>query len=74
MHWPLPGQRFEANTVNDITYPVGVAWPPPIRVELTEFEAVVKLQRHASQWAIDHAYLGRFVKSEEIFLEEDVAR
>jgi hypothetical protein len=25
------------------------------------------LKAHASQWAIDHEHLGRFVKSEQIF-------
>ena len=52
------------------TYPAGVSWPPPIRISLTAGEQDVKLaamKAHASQWVIDHDYLGRFAKSEEIF-------
>ena len=68
--WPLPGPRFELNTVDGVTFPAGVPWPPPVRVPLSAAESALKLRaltEHRSQWAPDHDYLGRFVKSEEIF-------
>jgi LmbE family N-acetylglucosaminyl deacetylase len=68
--WPGAGALFETRTSNRITYPTGVSWPPPIRVSLTGAERETKLRAlkcHASQWAVDGEYLGRFVKSEEIF-------
>jgi LmbE family N-acetylglucosaminyl deacetylase len=70
VHWPLPGPRFETSSFDGVTYPEGVEWPPPIRVPLTARESELKLLAlvaHASQWDVDHDYLGRFVKSEEIF-------
>jgi LmbE family N-acetylglucosaminyl deacetylase len=68
--WPTPGRLFETLAGDGTTYPAGVPWPPPIRIALTAGERETKLRAlkcHASQWAIDHLYLGRFVKSEEIF-------
>lgn len=70
VHWPLPGPRYETSTAEGVTYPSGVDWPPPIRVPLNARQSELKLQAlmaHASQWALDHDYLARFVKSEEIF-------
>ena len=70
VEWPGPGPLFEKESFGGRTYPAGVSWPPPIRVSLTEREQEVKLaaiKAHASQWMVDHDYLGRFVKSEEIF-------
>ena len=68
--WPLPGPRYETSAMDGITYPTGVRWPPPVRVDLTPSESERKLRAlvaHESQWALDHDYLARFVKSEEIF-------
>jgi LmbE family N-acetylglucosaminyl deacetylase len=68
--WPSAGALFETRTIDGTTYPAGVKWPPPIRMPLTAAERETKLRAlkcHASQWAIDADYLGRFVKSEEIF-------
>ncbi len=68
--WPFSGEVFEARKVGLTTYPSAVAWPPAVRIPLTARETATKLEAlkaHASQWAIDHEYLGRFVKSEEIF-------
>jgi LmbE family N-acetylglucosaminyl deacetylase len=70
VEWPGHGTLYEKETVSGRTYPAGVSWPPPIRIPLTAGEQDVKLaamKAHASQWAIDHDYLGRFAKSEEIF-------
>jgi LmbE family N-acetylglucosaminyl deacetylase len=70
LDWPTPGATFETRDIDGVTYPAGVGWPPPIRVQLTPEEASVKLRAlkaHASQWTIDHEYMGSFVKSEEIF-------
>jgi LmbE family N-acetylglucosaminyl deacetylase len=70
VEWPGHGPSYEKETVGGRTYPAGVSWPPPIRISLTPGEQDVKLaamKAHASQWVIDHDYLGRFVKSEEIF-------
>ncbi|HEY8802229.1 MAG TPA: PIG-L deacetylase family protein [Candidatus Dormibacteraeota bacterium] len=70
VEWPGHGPLYEKETVGGRTYPAGVSWPPPIRIPLTPGEQDVKLaamKAHASQWVIDHDYLGRFVKSEEIF-------
>ena len=68
--WPDPGPRYETKTVDGVVQPWGVSWPPPVRIPITEREAGVKLRAlmlNASQWALDHAYLGAFVKSEEVF-------
>ena len=63
--WPPAGPRFQRGTLNQ-----DIAWPPPVRIPLTPDQSAAKLralQAHASQWALDHEYLGRFAKSEEIF-------
>jgi LmbE family N-acetylglucosaminyl deacetylase len=70
--WPqgaTPNSPLEPHTIAATTYPIGVPWPPPIRVALTPAQAV-KLQAiamHESQCAIDGPYLESFVKSEEVF-------
>ena len=69
-NWPGSGPLFEARTVDGVSYPIGAGWPPPIRVPMTENQAAVKLRAmkaHASQWVTDSEFMGRFVKSEEIF-------
>ena len=63
--WPPPGPRFERGGLDR-----SVPWPPPVRISLTAAEQDAKrraLKEHRSQWALDHDYLGRFVKSEEVF-------
>jgi LmbE family N-acetylglucosaminyl deacetylase len=71
--WPkgaTPQSAFEQHDMNGTTYPIGVFWPPPIRVPVTSSECAVKLRAiaaHASQYAIDGEYLESFVKSEEVF-------
>ena len=70
MHWPAPGATYETQEIDGVAYPKGVDWPPPIRLPLTPRESDVKLEAlkaHTSQWALDHEYLGKFVKSEEVF-------
>jgi LmbE family N-acetylglucosaminyl deacetylase len=68
--WPDPGPRFETKTIDGVVYPRGVKWPPPVRVPLLPGHAANKfraLKKNESQWALDHDYLGAFVKSEEVF-------
>src|SRR5262249_54042395 len=68
--WPDPGPRYETKVIDAVEYPQGIEWPPPIRLPITPEEAEVKrqaLMKHASQWALDHTYLGAFVKTEEVF-------
>jgi LmbE family N-acetylglucosaminyl deacetylase len=68
--WPSLGPVFEKEAFGGRTYPAGVTWPPPIRISLSAGEQEVKLRAlkaHATQWVIDHDYLARFAKSEEIF-------
>jgi LmbE family N-acetylglucosaminyl deacetylase len=68
--WPDPGALFETKQIDGEVYPRGVAWPPPIRLPITPQQSEAKrraLERHASQWRLDHEYLGAFVKSEEVF-------
>lgn len=68
--WPDPGPLFETKTIDGVVYPRGVKWPPPIRVPLLPGHAANKfraLKKNESQWALDHDYLGSFVKSEEVF-------
>jgi LmbE family N-acetylglucosaminyl deacetylase len=70
VEWPGRGPLFEKEAVGGRTYPAGVGWPPPIRISLTAEQQEVKvaaMKAHASQWVIDHDYLSRFAKSEEIF-------
>ena len=68
--WPEPGPVFETKTIDGVVYPRGVKWPPPVRVALLPGQAANKfraLKKNESQWALDHDYLGAFVKSEEVF-------
>jgi LmbE family N-acetylglucosaminyl deacetylase len=79
--WPLgitPQSRLEAHPVKGERVPLGVSWPPPRRVSLSEEEARFKLsaiQAHsthlagatAGPLAEEKRYLESFVKSEEVF-------
>ena len=73
--WPWPNRAtpqsgFVQHQMDGIAYPIGVHWPPPVRVPLTTSQCAVKLRAiaaHASQHAIDGEYLESFVKSEEVF-------
>lgn len=73
--WPWPPgaaqQRpFEQHAIDGVMYPIGAAWPPPVRVPLTSSQHELKLRAiaaHASQFAVDRQYLESFVKSEEVF-------
>ncbi|WP_394827609.1 PIG-L deacetylase family protein [Pendulispora albinea] len=73
--WPqgaTPQAPFQQHTANGHTYPLGVPWPPNVRVPMTVAESVLKanaLAAHRSQWNLpsDRGLLGAFVKSEEIF-------
>ncbi len=68
--WPDPGPRFETKTIDGVVYPRGVSWPPPVRLRILPGQAANKfraLKKNESQWALDHDYLGSFVKSEEVF-------
>ena len=70
IHWPARGPLFEKTTVDGVEYPEGLPWPPPIRKPLSERELEMKrtaLTAHASQWALDNKYLGKFAKTEEVF-------
>jgi LmbE family N-acetylglucosaminyl deacetylase len=73
--WPWPGgatasSGYEPHAVDGTTYPMGVSWPPPVRVPLTAAQCAVKLKAiaaHASQCTVDRDYLESFVKAEELF-------
>lgn len=76
VHWPARGPLFESTNVDGVEYPVGLNWPPPIRLPLTPRELEMKrtaLTAHASQWTLDHKYLGKFAKTEEIFWPHQLA-
>ena len=69
---PTPVSQFESLSVDGIVYPIGVTWPPPVRVPLDPGQAARKLaaldtvfSQIASQK--DRLYLESFVKSEEVF-------
>jgi LmbE family N-acetylglucosaminyl deacetylase len=69
---PTPDSPFESRTIDGTTYPVGVAWPPSIRVPLTAAQSALKLQaleaNHSQmEFPIDRLVLESFVKSEEVF-------
>ena len=67
---PTPFEPLESRVVDGTTYPIGVRWPPHVRVALTWRESTIKLRAlmaHRSQWSIDRAYLESFVKSDEVF-------
>ena len=71
--WPqglVPGSQFESHIAAGIAYPVGVPWPPPVRVHLTAAQTAAKeraLAAYFSQWEVDRQYLESFAKSEEVF-------
>src|ERR1700694_1036879 len=69
---PTPNSQFESHTIDGTTYPIGVSWPPPIRLPLVEGQSARKLaalDTIFSQIAAqkDRLYLESFVKSEEVF-------
>jgi LmbE family N-acetylglucosaminyl deacetylase len=69
---PTPAARFESQTVGGVEYPIGVRWPPYVRVPLTRAESMLKLealQAFQTQMGspIDRLFLDSFVKSEEVF-------
>ena len=60
------------HTADNVTYPVGVPWPPGVRIPLTPDEAGTKLRalkEDRSQFVeqFDADLLESFIKSEEIF-------
>src|SRR4029077_115360 len=73
--WPIgvtPQTAFASHVVGDARYPLGMPWPPPVRVPITSAQSAVKLQAlaaHKSQWdlPLERAFLESFIKSEEIF-------
>jgi LmbE family N-acetylglucosaminyl deacetylase len=74
--WPrtaTPTAPFEAPSLVDGGLPVGLPWPPPARVPLTEEQAQRKLQAirsYRSQIRVsgdEGSSLESFVKSEEVF-------
>ncbi len=75
VYWPWPArptplEPLESHVVDGATYPIGLQWPPPIRVPLSQHESALKLRAlmaHRSQWNVDRAYLESFVKSDEVF-------
>ena len=69
---PTPGSPFASRTIGGTTYPVGVPWPPPIRIPLTVRESTLKLQAidaNHSELAppTGRLFLESFVKSDEVF-------
>lgn len=67
---PTPDFRFQPCSVGRVAYPIGVPWPPPLRVRLSAYQAALKLKAltaYHSQWAILQPFLSSFTKSEEIF-------
>ncbi|PFN98557.1 hypothetical protein COJ85_20980 [Bacillus sp. AFS076308] len=71
--WPrgiTPGLPFEAHQYKGERIPRFVLWPPPVRMPMTEAEALKKLKAiraYRSQLATDREYLESFIKNEEIF-------
>lgn len=71
--WPrgiTPGLPFEAHEYKGERIPRYVPWPPPVRMPITEAEAMRKLKAiraYRSQVATDKEYLESFIKNEEIF-------
>lgn len=71
--WPrviIPRLPFEAHEYKGERIPRFVPWPPPVRVPMTETEAIRKLKAiraYRSQLATDREYLESFIKNEEIF-------
>lgn len=83
--WPpgiTPRSPFEAHPVKGERIPLGVPWPPPVRVALSPEESRLKLaaiRAHATHLenapegplARERDYLESFVKSEEVFWPAD---
>ncbi|MFP5115250.1 PIG-L deacetylase family protein [Bacillaceae bacterium C204] len=71
--WPrgiTPRLPFEAHEYKGERIPSFVPWPPPVRVPMSEAEAIRKLnaiRAYRSQLATDREYLESFIKKEEIF-------
>ena len=73
--WPVgatPDEPFDSRTIGNTTYPIGVPWPPAIRIPLTAAESSRKLRaldanRSQMASAIDRLFLESFVKAEEVF-------
>ncbi len=73
--WPIgptPDLPFDSRTIGHTTYPIGVPWPPPIRIRLTATESTLKLRaldanRSELDSPIDRLFLESFVKCEEVF-------
>lgn len=86
--WPLgdtPGSPLERHVVDGREIPIGVSWPPPIRVALSSDEIARKREAilaHASHlrgatepdFLKKREYLLSFVKSEEVFWPAEVRR
>jgi LmbE family N-acetylglucosaminyl deacetylase len=71
-HGSTPRSPFAAHVVAGAAYPLGVPWPPPVRVRVTPGQSAAKLRAlaaHRSQWALplSRLYMASFVKSEEVF-------
>ncbi len=67
---PTPRESLAMRVVGGANYPIGLQWPPPIRIVLTKHETSLKLRAlmaHRSQWNVDRTFLESFVKSEEVF-------
>lgn len=73
--WPIgptPDLPFASRTIGHTTYPIGIPWPPPIRIPLTAIDSTLKLRaldanRSELESPIDRLFLESFVKSEEVF-------
>jgi LmbE family N-acetylglucosaminyl deacetylase len=69
---PTPQSPFASRQIGSVTYPLGVPWPPPIRVPLSPRESALKLQAVDANQSeldspIDRLFLESFVKSDEVF-------
>ncbi|HEV2477187.1 MAG TPA: PIG-L family deacetylase [Candidatus Dormibacteraeota bacterium] len=69
---PTPDSPFESFSVDGTVYPIGVTWPPPIRVPLDPGQSARKLAALDTVFSKiasrkDRLYLESFVKSEEVF-------
>jgi hypothetical protein len=73
--WPIgatPDLPFDSRTIGHTAYPVGVPWPPPVRIPLTTAESALKSRaidaNHSElESPIDWLFLESFVKSDEVF-------
>lgn len=69
---PTPTSPFASRTLAGTKYPIGVPWPPPVRIALTPAQSALKRQaieaNHTQiESPIGRLYLESFVKSEEVF-------